>query len=94
MAGLAGSTHRVTELIERRQEEEEAGDLAEVTCSLLDNMVTVCGQHWTRCHRVEEVEVMRAMFVESIVSKNKDATFNIESCESVRIYRSKTINII
>ena len=66
----------------------EAGDLAEVTCSLLDNMVTVCGQHWTRCHRVEEVEVMRAMFVDSIVSKNKDATFNIESCESVRKYRS------
>ena len=31
MAGLAGSTHRVTELIERRQEEEEAGDLAEVS---------------------------------------------------------------
>ena len=31
VAGLAGSTHRVTELIERRQEEEEAGDLAEVS---------------------------------------------------------------
>ena len=31
VAGLAGSTHRVTELIERLQGEEEAGDLAEVS---------------------------------------------------------------
>ena len=29
-----------------------AGDLEEVTCSLLDNMVTVCGALWTRCHQV------------------------------------------
>merc|ERR1712110_998257 len=62
----------------------EAGDLAVVTCGLLDNMVTVCGEHWTRCHRVDEVEVMRAMFVESLVSRNRDATVNIETCESVR----------
>ena len=31
VAGLAGSTHRFTELIERLQGEEEAGDLAEVS---------------------------------------------------------------
>ena len=64
------------------------GDLEAVTCSLLDNMVTVCGEHWTRCHRGDEVEVMRAMFVESLVSRNRDATVNIETCESVRKYRS------
>ena len=67
----------------------ETGDLAMVTCSLLDNMVTVCGEHWTRCHRADEVEVMRAMFVESLVSRNRDATVNIETCESVRKYRSQ-----
>ena len=69
----------------------ETGDLAMVTCSLLDNMVTVCGQYWTKCHKVKEVEEMRAMFVESLVTRNRDATFNIETCESVRKYRSPTI---
>ena len=69
--------------------EAGAGDLGAVTCSLLDNMVTVCGALWTRCHPVPEVEAMRAMFVESLVSRNRDATFNIETCESVRKYRSQ-----
>ena len=39
------------------------------------------------CHQAREVERMRAMFVESLVARNRDATVNIESCASVRKYR-------
>ena len=33
----------------------ETADIAAVTCGLLDNMVTVCGEVWRQCHDLAQV---------------------------------------
>ena len=70
-----------TALLEGDQEMEG------VTCELLDNMVTVCGEVWRQCHPAHQVEIMRAGFVEKLVLSNREATFNIEQCDSIQKYR-------
>ena len=35
--------------------QEETADIAAVTCGLLDNMVTVCGEVWRQCHDLAQV---------------------------------------
>ena len=37
----------------------ETADIAAVTCGLLDNMVTVCGEVWRQCHDLAQVMVTR-----------------------------------
>merc|ERR1712012_1335706 len=64
-------------------------DIASVTCQLLDNMVTVCGEVWRQCHSVDQVETMRTMFVEKLIMSNRDATFNIQECDSIRKFRAR-----
>ena len=35
--------------------QDETADIAAVTCGLLDNMVTVCGEVWRQCHDLAQV---------------------------------------
>ena len=39
--------------------EDDTADIAAVTCGLLDNMVTVCGEVWRQCHDLAQVMVTR-----------------------------------
>ena len=39
--------------------QDETADIAAVTCGLLDNMVTVCGEVWRQCHDLAQVIITR-----------------------------------
>jgi len=67
-------------------------DMEVVTCRLMDNMVTTCGEVWKSCHDVMEVERMRMMYVDALIRSNRDATFNIEQCHSVKKIREMHFN--
>jgi len=67
-------------------------DMEVVTCRLMDNMVTTCGEVWKSCHDVIEVERMRMMYVDALIMRNRDATFNIEQCHSVKKIREMHLN--
>lgn len=70
---------------------EGGQEIGMVTCELLDNMVTVCGEVWRQCHPANMVENMRTGFVEKLILSNKDATFDIEHCDSIQKYRLVSI---
>ena len=38
--------------------QDETADIAAVTCGLLDNMVTVCGEVWRQCHDLAQVIII------------------------------------
>ena len=65
--------------------EEGVDDIKAVTCDLMNNMITVCGDIWRFCHDPEEVHGMRMMFVEHLITRNPNS--NIEQCESINKFR-------
>ena len=41
--------------------QDETADIAAVTCGLLDNMVTVCGEVWRQCHDLAQVIIISTL---------------------------------
>ena len=53
--------------------QEETADIAAVTCGLLDNMVTVCGEGWRQCHDLAQVIIISTLLHETLLHVTRAA---------------------
>eukprot|EP00091_Calanus_sinicus_P002428 TRINITY_DN12467_c0_g1_i4.p1 TRINITY_DN12467_c0_g1~~TRINITY_DN12467_c0_g1_i4.p1 ORF type:complete len:320 (+),score=76.99 TRINITY_DN12467_c0_g1_i4:137-961(+) len=67
-------------------------DIEEVTCKLVNSLVTTCGELWNLCHSVEEVKRMKDMQVKEMITRNSDSGIDIEQCLTVAQYRESLIH--
>ena len=63
-------------------------DVLGITCKLVENIVSVCGEEWRQCHTREEVRRMKDLQVENIIIKNRgQLPVDIEQCTTVQQFR-------
>ena len=55
-----------------------------LTCWLVEKLVNTCGDLWARCYAQEDVEKMKGLHVESLLSKTRNASVDIGNCDTIK----------